>query len=65
MWVRVVAKLFAIFALYIIVLARMAGQSGAGSYTPFMLELAGVTVLFVIAAVFILTRRERPKPPVE
>jgi hypothetical protein len=65
MWARVVAKLFALFGFYVIVLARMAGQNGRGSYAPGMLELAAVTVLFIIAAVFILTRRPRARPPVE
>lgn len=64
--VRVMTKLLAIFGLYVIVLFRMAGgQSTNNSFTSFMLELAAVTVLFVIATVFILTRRTRPKPPVE
>jgi len=68
MWVRVVGKLLAVFGLYSIVLAgigaRMAGTRG-GEYTPGVIELATVTVLFVVAAVFILTRRPRPRPPVE
>ena len=68
MWMRVVGKLLAVFGLYSIVLAgigaRMAG-TGGGSYTPGVIELATVTVLFVVAAVFILTRRPRERPPVE
>ena len=68
MWMRVVGKLLAVFGLYSIVIAgigaRMAG-TGGGSYTPSVIELATVTVLFVVAAVFILTRRSQAKPPVE
>jgi hypothetical protein len=65
MWVRVVAKLLAIFGLYAVVLARIANQGGKSSYAPGMLEIAAVTVLFAVAAVFLLTRRSRPRPPVE
>jgi hypothetical protein len=68
MWMRLVGKLLAVFGLYSIVIAgigaRMAG-TGGGSYTPSVIELATVTVLFVIAAVFIFTRRPRERPPVE
>jgi hypothetical protein len=68
MWVRVLGKLMAVFGLYSIVLAgigaRMAG-AGGGSYAPGVIELAAVTVLFVVAAVFIVTRRPRARPPVE
>jgi drug/metabolite transporter (DMT)-like permease len=60
MWLRVIAKLIAVFGLYIIVLARMANQGqGAAGYSPGMLELAAVTVLFVIVAVFVLAWRPR------
>jgi hypothetical protein len=68
MWVRVLGKLMAVFGLYSIVLAgigaRMAG-AGGGSFTPGVIELAAVTVLFVVAAAFIITRRPRARPPVE
>jgi len=64
MWPRVIAKLIAVFGLYIIVLARMANQGGTG-YTPGMLELAAVTVLFVIVAVFVLAWRPRAKPTLD
>jgi hypothetical protein len=68
MWMRVVAKLLALFGLYSIVLmgigARMSG-TGGGSYTPSVVEIAAVTVLFVAAAVFILTRRPRARPTLD
>jgi hypothetical protein len=64
MWVRVVAKLFAIVGFYAIVLSRIANQGGK-SYSSGMLEIAAVTVLFVIAAVFLLTRRPRPRPSLD
>ena len=64
MWVRIFAKAFAIFGLYAVVLSRIANQ-GTKSYSSGMLEMAAVTVIFVIGAAFLLTRRPRPKPPVE
>ncbi|TMF03131.1 MAG: hypothetical protein E6I42_08425 [Chloroflexi bacterium] len=67
MWMRVVAKLLAIFGFYAIVIGRIGANmsKGGGDYTPSVIALAAVTVLFVIAAVFILTRRPRARPPVE
>lgn len=63
---RVLTKLLAIFGLYVIVLFRMAGgQSKGSSFTAFMLELAAVTVLFVVATAWVLTRKPRAKPTVE
>ena len=64
MGVRVVAKLFAIIGFYAIVLSRIANQGGK-SYSPGMLEIAAVTVVFIVATVFLLTRRPRAKPPIE
>lgn len=68
MWVRVVGKLLAVFGLYSIVLlgigARMSGKSG-GSYTPGLLELGAVTAVFLIAVAYVLTRRPRPRPPLD
>lgn len=66
MWVRVLAKSFAIFGLYAVVLSRIATQGGSKSYSSSsMLEIAAVTVLFVVGAVFLFTRRSRVKPPIE
>ena len=67
MWVRVVAKLLAVFGFYAIVVGRIGANigKGGGSDTPGVIALGAVTVLFVIAAVFILTRRPRAQPPVE
>ncbi len=60
-FMRLMTKLLAIFGLYMIVLVRVAGgRSNSNSFTPFLLELAAVTVLFAIATVFLLTRRPRP-----
>ena len=68
MWMHVVAKLLAVFGFYAIVVGRIGAnmsEKGAGSSTPSVIALATVTVLFVVAAVFILTRRPRARPPVE
>lgn len=63
---RVMTRLLAIFGLYVIVLFRMAGgQGSSNSYTSFILELAGVTVLFVIAIAWVLTRKPRAKPSLD
>jgi hypothetical protein len=64
MWVRAVAKLIAIFGFYAIVLSRIANQGGK-SYSYCMLEIAAVTALFIVAAVFLLTRRPRARPSLD
>jgi len=64
MWVRTFAKAFAMFGLYAVVLSRIANQ-GTKSYSSGMIEIAAVTVLFIVAAAYLLTRRPRVKPPVE
>jgi len=67
MWVRVVAKLLAVFGFYAIVVGRIGANmsKGGGNYTPSVIALATVTLLFVVAAVFIITRRPQTRPPVE
>jgi len=67
MWVRAVAKLLAVFGFYAIVVGRIGANmsKGGGSYTPSVIALATVTLLFVVAAVFIITRRPQARPPVE
>jgi hypothetical protein len=64
MWVRVFAKLLALVGLYSIVVTRMSNQSGF-TETAGMVEVAAVTVGFVIIAVLVLAWRPRAKPPVE
>lgn len=64
MWVKVMAKLLAIVGLYSIVVTRMSNQSGF-TETAGMIEIALVTVAFVVVAVIVLSWRSRPKPPVE
>ena len=68
MWVRAIAKLMAVFAVYSIVVTRMANQSGF-TETAGMLQVAAVTVTFVVIAVLVIAwrpRRRRPlDPPVE
>jgi hypothetical protein len=55
--VRRVAQLLALFGLYAILGTRIVGFSQTTAPSPTMLaELAGLTVVFLIAAVFILTR---------
>jgi len=62
-----IAKLLALTGLYSLILAglamRFSGQSNAGSYNPNLVELAVVTVLFVLIAVYVVTRR--PRDPLE
>lgn len=64
MWVRAVAKLIAVFAVYSIVVTRMANQSGF-TETAGMLQVAAVTVTFVVIAVLVIAWRPRPKRPIE
>jgi len=67
MWTRIVAKLFALLGLYAVVLAglsmKFSGQKNAAGYNPNLLELAGVTAVFVLIAVFVVTRR--PRRPID
>jgi len=57
---RRVAQLLALFGLYAIAGVRIIGFSQtAAPSTTMLLELAGLTVLLVIAAIFILTRPVR------
>ena len=70
MWTRVVGKLLALVGLYALVLAgigmKLSGQKNSASYNPNLVELAAVTVVFLLIAVFVATRRPRhPKPPLE
>lgn len=57
---RRIAQLLALFGLYAIAGVRIVGfsQTTAPS-TTMLLELGGLTVVFVIAAIFILTRPVR------
>ena len=64
MWVRAIAKLMAVFAVYSIVVTRMANQSGF-TETAGMLQVAAVTVTFVVIAVLVIAWRPRRRPPVE
>lgn len=68
MWTKVAAKLLAIVGLYSIVITRMSNQSGF-TETAGMVEIAGVTVAFVMIAILVIAWRPRPKvrvePPVE
>lgn len=64
MWVKVAAKLLALVGLYSIVVTRMSNQSGF-TETSGMVEVAAVTVAFVLLAVLVLAWRPRARPPVE
>ena len=57
---RRIAQLLALFGLYAIAGVRIVGfsQTTAPS-TTMLLELGGLTLVFVIAAIFILTRPVR------
>lgn len=64
--IRVITKLFAMFGLYVIVLYRMTGgHSSTNSFTSTILEMAGVTVVFVVATAWLLTRKPRAKPSLD
>lgn len=59
-------KLFAMFGLYVIVLYRMTGGHGStNSFTTSILEMAGVTVVFVVVTIWLLTRKSRAKASLE
>ncbi len=59
MWSRRIGRILALVGLYALVLAdigtRIAGQ-GSSQYQVGLVEFAAVTVLFLAAAVFIVTR---------
>jgi len=68
MWVRRAGRLLALFGLYALVLAGIGARyngHGTSGYTTGLIELAVVTVAFVLAAIYVLTRRPRDRPPVE
>ena len=57
---RRVAQLLALFGLYAIAGVRIVGfSSTAAPNTTMLLGLAGLTLVFVIVAIFILTRPVR------
>jgi hypothetical protein len=64
---RLIAKLLALVGLYSLILAgigmRFSGQTNSSTYRPGMLELAIVTVVFILIAAFMVTRR--PREPLE
>ena len=68
MWVRKASQLIGLFGLYALVLAGIGARyngHGTSGYTTGLIELAVVTIAFVLAAVFLLTRRARARPPIE
>jgi len=57
---RRVARLLALLGLYAIMGVRIVGFSQtAAPSTTMLLELAGLTVVFLIAAIYVLTRPVR------
>jgi len=68
MWMRRVSRLIGLFGLYALVLAGIGARyngHGTSGYTTGLVELTVVTVAFVLAAIFLLTRRPRARPPIE
>ncbi len=70
MWTRLIAKLMALVGLYALVLAvlsmRFSAQTNSGKYSLSLIELGVVTVIFVVIAAFMITRRpKRPREPLE
>lgn len=68
MWMRRVGQMFALFGLYSLCLAAIGARyngHGTSGYTTGLIELAIVTALLIVAAAFVLTRKPRPRPPVE
>jgi hypothetical protein len=67
MWTRIVAKLLALTGLYALVLAgigmKFSGQRNSGTYSLNLVELAVVTLVFLVVAVFMV--RRRPRRPLE
>ena len=65
---RRAAQLLALFGLYSLGLAAIGARyngRGTSGYNTGLVELTVVTVAFVLAAVFVLTRRPRTRPPIE
>jgi len=68
MWMRRAAQMLALFGLYSLGLAAIGARyngHGTSGYTTGLIELAVVTVVFLAATAFVLTRKPRPRPPVE
>lgn len=68
MWTKRAAQLLGLFGLYALVLARIgSGLTGNGKadYSTGLVELAAATIAFAVAAVFVVTRRPRARPPIE
>jgi hypothetical protein len=67
MWTRLIAKLLALIGLYALILAgvgmRFSGQTNSSSFNLSVVELAVVTVVFILIAAFMVTRR--PRQPLE
>jgi hypothetical protein len=68
MWLRRSGQVLALFGLYSLGLAAIGARyngHGTSGYMTGLIELAVVTLLFIVAVAFILIRKPRPKPPVE
>lgn len=68
MWLRRIGQLFAVFGAYSLGLAAIGARyngHGTTGYTTGLIELAAVTVAFVIAIAWVLTRKPRIKPTLE
>lgn len=68
MWLRRIGQLLAVFGAYSLGLAAIGARyngQGTSGYTTGLIELAVVTVAFVIAIVWVLTRKPRAKPQLD
>ena len=63
MWTRLIGRLLALLGLYALVMAglgmRFSGQTNSSSFNLGIAEFAVVTLVFIGAAAFMVTRRSR------
>lgn len=68
MWVRRAAQLMALLGLYSLGLAAIGARyngHGTSGYTTGLIELAVLTVVLVLLAALVLTRKPRAKRPID
>ena len=68
MWLRRIGRLMAVFGAYSLGLAAIGARyngHGTDAYRTGLIELAVVTMLFVVAVGWVLTRKPRIRPTLE
>jgi hypothetical protein len=66
MWTRLIGRLLALFGLYALVLAAIGrgfDSKKTAGFTNGMMELVGVTLIFIAACAFVFIHR--PKAPLD